>query len=309
MADELGRPDLASHALNTIGMARVGSGDAGGLDDLERSADLADQANALDAMIGSARNNLANLLWEVGRVEDGAAQIARARETYVRYGFTQALNWNDGEQICIADLRGDFDAVLATAERFLANPGAEARYMAAMAWVFRAGVLLARGLTDEAIAESHRALERARLGTGDPQQLGPTLLVAARALSAAGRDAESDALVAELLADPGLLMEHWTYTLPLFLAERGRGDEYLAATEHRPGYLWQRAGRAAAAGNFGAAAQLYGEIGARYAEAWARLLAAEHGQDVDLASAYAYFRHAGATPYVRRCEAALPASA
>ncbi len=308
MSDEVGRSDLASHALNTIGMARVVAGDAGGLEDLERSAELAEQTNALDAM-GSARNNLANNLWQVGRVEDGAAQIAAAREIYVRFGLTQALRWNDGEQMCIGDLRGDFDAVIDAVKRFLASPAAEERYQAAAAWIFRANVQLARGLVDDAVAESQRALERARRGGGDPQQLGPALVAAARALSAAGRDAESDALVAEVLADPRLLMEHWTYHLPLFLAERGRGDEYLAATEQRPGYLWQRAGRAAAAGDFVAAAERYDEIGARYPEAWARLLGAEHGQDVDLARADAYFERVGAAPYTRRCEALLPASA
>jgi hypothetical protein len=50
---------------------------------------------------------------------------------------------------------------------------------------------------------------------------------------------------------------------------------------------------------------VYGEIGARYPEAWAQLLAAESDDDVDLAPAQSYFERAGATPYVHRCEAAL----
>ena len=308
MAAELGRDDLGAQALNTIGMARVVGGDAGGIEDLERSADLAEKSNALDA-IGSARNNLANNLWQVGRVEDGAAQIAAARESVSRFGFTPWLTWNDGEQVCVADLRGDFDGVVAAMDRFFANEGADERYQSAAMWMFYARVLLARGRVDEAVAESQRALGRARTGGGDPQQLGPALVVAARALFAAGRDDESEPLVAEVLSDKRLLMEHWTYDLPLFLAERGRGDGYLAATENRPGHLWQRAGRAACAGDFAAAGELYSEIGAQYAEAWARLLAAEHGQDVDLAPAHAYFERVGAAPYVRRCEALLPASA
>lgn len=70
------------------------------------------------------------------------------------------------------------------------------------------------------------------------------------------------------------------YDLPLYLVELGRGEQYLAATAGVPGHLWQLAGRAAAAGELGAAAATYGRIGARFCEAWAALLAAERGEPV-----------------------------
>jgi hypothetical protein len=57
------------------------------------------------------------------------------------------------------------------------------------------------------------------------------------------------------------------------------------------------------------AAELYGKIGARFAEAWAALLAAEGGDTSRLESALAYFEEQRATPYVQRCRALMQASA
>ena len=68
----------------------------------------------------------------------------------------------------------------------------------------------------------------------------------------------------------------------------------------------------AAQGDLGAAADAYERIGSKFAEAWARLLAAEAGcpdADVQLGRAQAYFERTGATPYLRRCEALIAASA
>ena len=75
---------------------------------------------------------------------------------------------------------------------------------------------------------------------------------------------------------------------------------------------WRTAGVAAAQGDLVTAADAYERIGSKFVEAWARLLAAEAGcpdSDVQLARAQAYFERIGATPYLRRCEALLTASA
>jgi hypothetical protein len=50
-------------------------------------------------------------------------------------------------------------------------------------------------------------------------------------------------------------------------------------------------------------------MGVRFGEAWARLLAAERGEDGQLARAQAYFAEVGAAPFLRRCEALMPKSA
>jgi hypothetical protein len=80
-------------------------------------------------------------------------------------------------------------------------------------------------------------------------------------------------------------------------------------TEGRAGYLWLEAGRAVTSGELAHASELYGEIGARFVEAWAGLLAAERGDTSRLDSALDYFEAQGATPYVLRCRALLQASA
>jgi hypothetical protein len=77
----------------------------------------------------------------------------------------------------------------------------------------------------------------------------------------------------------------------------------------RRGHAWLDAGRAAAAGDLVQAAEIYGRMSARYAEAWAALLAAERGDTSGLEDALAYFEEQHATPYVHRCRALMQASA
>jgi hypothetical protein len=57
------------------------------------------------------------------------------------------------------------------------------------------------------------------------------------------------------------------------------------------------------------ASEIYGGIRARFAEAWAALLAAERGNTSRLDTALAYFEEQQATPYVQRCRALMQASA
>jgi hypothetical protein len=143
--------------------------------------------------------------------------------------------------------------------------------------------------------------------TGPDAQLAPYLLTAATlTLRAAGRESDAESLLAELKTQSYF---EEIYEVPLHVVELGRGDEYLALTDGSPGHRWQEAGRAAAAGELARASELYGAIGARFAEAWAGLLAAERGDASRLDAALAYFEEQRATPYVQRCRALLQASA
>jgi hypothetical protein len=99
------------------------------------------------------------------------------------------------------------------------------------------------------------------------------------------------------------------FHLPLHLVELGRGDEYLALMEGVPDVVWLEAARAAATGDLVRASEVYGGFGARLAEAWAALLAAERGDTSRLDAALAYFEEQQATPYVERCRALMQASA
>jgi tetratricopeptide (TPR) repeat protein len=169
---------------------------------------------------------------------------------------------------------------------------------------------------DGALVDSERGLALAR-GAKDTQVLGPALLFRAQVLVDAGRQRKADELLIELLRDHDLA-DYWLRRLPLLLTGLGRGPEYLAALgDEQPATPWLEAGRAAASGDLRRAAAVYEEIGARAAEAQARLLLAEaliaEGRraeaDAELARALAYFRSVRATAYTSRGEALLAATA
>ncbi|HEY1564728.1 MAG TPA: AAA family ATPase [Gaiellaceae bacterium] len=304
-ADASGDERLAIGALGTIGLARVHSGDEGGIEDLEEVVVRGERAGVVSE-VGSTLNNLSNCLWEVGRLDDSTARQEQARALCERYGLTAGIVWGDGERVYDCDRRGDLDGVLAAAAHFLSRSEAPTSYQLRPVLSTRARTLLARGEVDEALADAEQALASFRESGDDQQVANAILTVASRCLRAAGRHDQSDALLAEALS---VRLDEGVYDLPLALVELGRGEEYLAATEGSPGYVWQEAGRAAAAGDPVRASELYGSFGARFPEAWAGLLAAERGDTSCLDPALAYFEEQRATPYVQRCRALLQASA
>src|SRR5262249_24949380 len=62
MSDELGLAELQAHALTNLGMSRAQIGDRGGLDDLEKSIEIADAINSIESARGYG--NLASTLAE-----------------------------------------------------------------------------------------------------------------------------------------------------------------------------------------------------------------------------------------------------
>jgi class 3 adenylate cyclase/tetratricopeptide (TPR) repeat protein len=303
-ADAAGEEQLAMSALGTIGLARVDSGDPGGVEELEEVVDRARRSGALSG-VGTELNNLANLLWQVGRLDDSAARYAEAREVCERYGFTAGISWLDGERVYDCDRRGDLDGAIAAAAHFLGRADADASYQKRPVLATRARVLLERGQVDEALADAEQALAALRESGYDAQVASEILTVASRCFRAAGRHEEADSLLAEALSVPDRMI----YDLPLYLVELGRGDDYRGLSGGKAAYAWGDAGDAAAAGDLLQASEIYGSIGARFVEAWAALLAAERGDTSRLDAALAYFEEQRATPYVQRCRALMQASA
>jgi class 3 adenylate cyclase/tetratricopeptide (TPR) repeat protein len=305
LAEAVGDDQTAAVCLNTIGMGRSFSGDEGGIEDLERSVELLERSRAVFHH-HSALNNLANVLWALGRLEEGSARIHEARALCERYGFDSALLWNDAELVYDADYRGDLDAVLARADAFLARDWSVLGYQLRPVLATRATALLARGRLAEALADAEQALAGLRESGSDAQVAPFVLLAAAMSRRSAGQEREADDLLAEVLAgDPDALL----YVLPLHLVELGRGDEYLRHAEGSSARIWNEAGCAAASGELVRASEIYSSFGARFPAAWAGLLAAEHGDTSRLEAALAYFEEQQATPYVQRCRALLQASA
>jgi class 3 adenylate cyclase len=306
LAVALATGDRRSEAicLNTIGLARVRSGEAAGIADLERSVELSAQSGSL-FHLATGLNNLANALWEVARLADGSARIREARALTERYGLTGLLRWNDAELVYDAYYRGDVEAVENTATKVLDEGLGSARYQERPVRACRAWALLVRGRTDDALRDAEEALAGFRQSGGDAQVAAVILIIAARCLRFAGRGAEAEAVLLEALA----ANRDDTTQLALELVELERGDEYLTLTDGKPGHAWLEAGRAAAAGDLVHAAEIYGRIGSRFLESWAALLAAERGDTSRLDAALAYFEEQRATPYVERCRALMQASA
>jgi class 3 adenylate cyclase/tetratricopeptide (TPR) repeat protein len=303
-ADESGDQQLAVDALNTIGMARVHSGDDGGIEDLERAVARAASAGAVSEQ-STALNNLGNCLWQIGRLDEGSVRIAEAGALAERYGLTAGLAWNVAERVYDRDLHGDLDGVLAAADSFFESGAAES-YQTRPVLATRARTLLARDRVAEAVADAERSLAGLSEQGEDAQTWSALHAVASRCLHAAGRREEADVLLAEALSTTPPELIH---DLPLHLVELDRGGDYLAMTDGLRGHLWLHAGRAAAGGDLAGASEIYGKIGARFDEAWAALLAAERGDTSRLEGALAYFEEQQATPYVQRCRALMQASA
>jgi len=137
IAKKLGDVSLASHALNTIGLARIDLGDAGGIADIEHAVTIAEEGGHPSAT-GPALNNLASCLSIVGRLADADATLARTRTFVERHGHTAGLVWNDGEQVEVAGLLGDLDRVFEWTERYFSHPEAEDLYQARGIWAARA---------------------------------------------------------------------------------------------------------------------------------------------------------------------------
>jgi tetratricopeptide (TPR) repeat protein len=223
----------------------------------------------------------------------------------MRYGFASGLEWNDAELVYDSSFRGYLEETVARATQYLEHESGAKRYQTPPVLATRARALLARGQVDAALADAERALRAFRERGADAQIAEYILTVASRCLRAAGREAEADSALADALVTPDAIASD----LPLHLVELDRGEEYLTLMEGTPGHLWLEAGRSAAAGDLARASEIYGSMGARFAEAWAALLAAERGDTSRLDAALAYFEEQQATPYVQRCRALMQASA
>src|SRR4051812_45371939 len=183
-ADASGDDRLAVNALGTIGLARVHSGDPGGIDDLEQCVARSESVGAVSE-VSTTLNNLANCLWEVGRLDDSTARYEEAREVCERYGLTAGISWLDGERVYDCDRRGDLEGAIAAAAHFLSRGDAATSYQTRPVLATRARVLLERGQVDEALADAEQALAGFRESGFDAQVASEILTSASRCIRAA----------------------------------------------------------------------------------------------------------------------------
>jgi class 3 adenylate cyclase/tetratricopeptide (TPR) repeat protein len=275
ISDELGLDDLRADALMTIGLARATTGDLGGLEDLERSVAIAEEANSPLAIRGYL--NLGSMRANLGDLRQAAGLYAQGERLAERFGDATWSVWLEIERLYEHYWRGEWDSALELADHLRARAErGQSRRLEIDACLVRGWIALARGDEAPALEDAGRALALAR-EAGDPQNLYPALALRARALAAAGRHGEAEEHVDELLSlmrEQPSLPSFWVTDLAIALAELGRGGELEEAARELQPTRWLDAARAYVAGRAADAAELYAEIGASPEEAYARRRAA-----------------------------------
>jgi class 3 adenylate cyclase/tetratricopeptide (TPR) repeat protein len=317
MAERLGLEEIQAHALDNIGISRIQLGDRGGVEDLERSIEIADAINSVE----SARSygNLASGLADLGELDRSWEMVAKARDRAERFGLDDWLLWLRGEGAYPHYYSGAWDESLEILdeliEEFLEHPF----WMETPCRALRGQIRLARGDDALARADADRALELSQAGK-DPQVVFPTLSVAARTVASSDIEG-ARRLVTQILAEweagnwPSASEMSWLPDAAIVMVQAGAEAELLETLSraHAHPSKWRRAAVAYASGDPAGAAEIYADIGTRPDEAYARLRAAElylgDGRrteaDVELQKALAFWRAAGATAFVREGEALL----
>jgi tetratricopeptide (TPR) repeat protein len=314
IAEELGLDDLRADALITIGLARVTTGDVGGLEDLEHSIQIAEESNSPQGIRGHL--NLASMLASLGDLRRAAALYAQGHRLAERFGDAAWAELFEVERLYEQYWRGEWDEAWSLAEELLTRADrGSSPHLELDARLVRGWIALARGDISLALKDAERALEFSR-EAADPQNLYPALALRARTLAASDQLADAAAIADELLQlmrEQPSLPSFWVMDLAITLARLDRGDELAEAAEHVPSTRWLEAAAAYVAGDQTRAADLCVEIGALPEEAYARLdaadvaLAAGRRSDAEeqISRAREFYSRATAASYSRRAEALL----
>jgi hypothetical protein len=225
-----------------------------------------------------------------------------------RLGIVQSVVWLLPQLADLAFYRGnwnDADEFLERYERILQSMSRH--YLDVQVGTVRARIASARiGL--EATKVWERAVELGRK-VKDPQALSPALSGYARFLLENGQAEHAVRLMHEMYALPTIYFAA-LIDVGWLIRDLGRPDEM--RTEERGG-LWAETCDLIAEGEAATAADRLADKGLHTEAAYARLRAAEEltgaARAAQLEPALAFYRTVGATSYVLRAEALLPASA
>jgi tetratricopeptide (TPR) repeat protein len=316
LAEDLGLVRLQISGLVAVGTALTALAE-GGVTDLERAIELG-RGGVAPSEVQRAYNNLAEERVAGGHLRDAVQHYAEGRAEIERFGIVAGLQWVTAQEAVTAWMLGDWsraDELRREHEDLLAD--AQGHYLENQILLMQSEMAQARGESADALAFGERGLTHAR-GVKDPQALGPSLASYARVLVANGRHEEARDLVDELLTQEGeggeVLYFYCLIDLGWLLHDLGRSEEVPPAPRAR---VWSEVGQALARGQLVTAAELLASTDLASYEAYARLRAAEQlaseGRNIEaqphLQRALAFYRSVGATAYLRRAEAVMPASA
>ncbi|HSP71631.1 MAG TPA: hypothetical protein VLN26_04630, partial [Gaiellaceae bacterium] len=321
MSEQLGWEEGLSEALQVLGMTRLFVGDRDGLEDVERSVELATRAGTLGNLV-RAHNTLAVAHAVLGDLKRAQAARLEGQREAERLGSVPLLRWFEAVFTDHRYLNGEWDEALRRADEFVTAVEAGSPHV--LAWqVFavRAEIRLARGDAAGASGDAERALALAR-EVAESQAVFITLIVAAHVFASVSGSERATPPARELLdlLARGIPLGFPVVHLPLFAmaaTRLGLGDELLRALDLQPESSWTKAAHAYLSGDFAAAAEILQRIGSKPEEAEARLRAAERlsadGRRNEAAEhlrqALGFYRSVGAAAMISECDALDGASA
>jgi class 3 adenylate cyclase/tetratricopeptide (TPR) repeat protein len=319
LGDELQLPDARAYTLNTRGMVRVIGGDLGGVEDLEASIAIAGERRTADLARGYG--NLASMQADLGDLRRARELHERGLEAAARMGQENDVRWFEGELSVDRYLVGEWNEALPGFDRGIAESATSPFFMEAPCRGFRALIRLARGNFAGALEDCERGLALAESSGSDSQMLLPILAATALCRVETGDELGAGSLADRLqveIKSSELLAHSWFLEFAFVLVRLGRSAEVGQAAAGFPTpTLWLEAATSYAAGDMSGAVETLSAMGARPFEAYVRLRAAEElaaggrrsEAQGELRRALEFWQAVGASTYVRRGEALLPASA
>jgi class 3 adenylate cyclase len=318
MATELGLDAIRADVLATIGTARADLGDAEGEADLEKAIELAEVANAPQALF-RALNNLA---WRYTGIDLRRALEFAEREFDAarRYGDVRMTWWARTQLADTSFDNGRWDEAVEHLEAVIARvESGNPLYAEAQCRLARAAITVARGDDRDFDAEIQRALALAKRAT-DPQQKGPVSVYAGYLRLWAGDRVAARALLDRSLetaraSEAGMYLIHFEAALLAALLGLDPVELGIPAVA-TPDTPRKRATAALLEGDLLSAADALAELGKANDEAYLRLRVgerllaegrAEEGA-AQVESALAFYRGVRATRFVERAEALLVGS-
>jgi class 3 adenylate cyclase/tetratricopeptide (TPR) repeat protein len=316
VADALDDDEIRTFALNSVGTARVNTGDVGGMRELEESIDVAEQAN-FPWHVTRGYVNLGVCAFYIGDMRRALEIHRRNLEIAERFAIRGAIVWNKAEVAFDLSVLGRWDEALEIIDVELARMEAgQPHYLEVQHRQARARIRQGRGDGRGALDDAERGVEVGRTA-GDPQALLPSLAELARLQALEGGIDAAVVSIEEILAQvdqrPGMDWAWWIVSAAVVLGEAGRGDEVLALGGEDLPSRWIRAARQWAAGDLAAAADTFLDIGSVPDEAYARLKQAERltragdrtAAQPFLSRALELYRTMGATRFVQEAERLL----
>ncbi|HEY6835524.1 MAG TPA: adenylate/guanylate cyclase domain-containing protein [Gaiellaceae bacterium] len=312
LAEQFELDEIRAHALITRGTQHTPEGRT--REDLEEGLRIALEGNMLPVAI-RAYTALATEADERGEIREAQRMMSEAEPLAERLGDA-SIRWVRGNLLMGLFELGEWDRFSSEADEFLAKSETSPHYHDSYVLIGRAFVRFARGDVESALADQVEALEKARR-IMDPQVLLPTLAASSYLLTEAGRMDEARPPFDEALSADPELYNFWIEALPWAADSLDRRDEVLQALQEAVDNARVETARLLLAQEFSEAAEIFRRREAVHWEAQARLCAAERlvaegrraEADEQLQRALAFYRSVGATLYIRKGEALLPASA